>query len=166
MENPTAAHRSRQSTTLPSAPSRAERNATGAGFDVVFVAPISDRLCFVRLPRPVDRPLPSALWADTFPAGGEGCFGGCLRQHRIRRYRALLFVAPRSRAAMVWKQSSRSTLHTADKTEQHRRKNDGAALYRGGKEKEGQGYLRSALTMTLPVKPASTTARFIAAVLT
>ena len=49
---------------------------------------------------------------------------------------------------MVWKQSSRSTLHTADKTEQHRRINDGAALYMGGKEKEGQSYLRSALTMT------------------
>ena len=46
--NLTAAHRSWQSTTLPSAPSRAERNATGAVFDVVFVAPISDRLCRVR----------------------------------------------------------------------------------------------------------------------
>ena len=49
VENPTAAHRSRQSTTLPFAPSRAERNATGALFDVVFVAPISDRLLYLTI---------------------------------------------------------------------------------------------------------------------
>ena len=48
--NPTVAHRSRKSTTLPFAPSRSLIDATGAVFDVVFVAPISDRLRRVRAP--------------------------------------------------------------------------------------------------------------------
>ncbi len=44
-------------------------------------------------PRPVARPLPSSCLRHdaTFP-GGDGCFGGCLRQHLIRRYgRCVLF---------------------------------------------------------------------------